>query len=187
MSLFTSENQIVCFPSFVLTVFWCSTSYTVLIVFWMMLMEPVDAPARWWPCACLKCVSGLRRLKKPWTFSEMHKCLWPGAQIWFTHKWRKLFTASLLFLCIDGYSCLRYWNAFFFSCVSCFRLKFSRTAFWRKRMQLDFKSDWPWKVWFLGFLLENGFFRRPHICMEWNLQELLNCCSFLTTPNFFDV
>ena len=51
MSLITSENQVVCFPSFVLTVFWYSTSYTVIIVFWLMLMEPLDAPARWWPCA----------------------------------------------------------------------------------------------------------------------------------------
>ena len=30
----------------------------------MMLMEPVDAFARWWPCACLKCVSALRKLEK---------------------------------------------------------------------------------------------------------------------------
>ena len=29
-----------------------------------MLMKPVNALARWWPCACLKCVSGLRRLEK---------------------------------------------------------------------------------------------------------------------------
>ena len=27
-------------------------------------MEPVNAPARWWPCAFLNCVSGLRRLEK---------------------------------------------------------------------------------------------------------------------------
>ena len=33
-----------------------------------MLMEPVDAPARWWPCACLKCVSDLRRLEKNLNF-----------------------------------------------------------------------------------------------------------------------
>ena len=29
-----------------------------------MLMEPVNAPRRWRPCACLNCVSGLRRLEK---------------------------------------------------------------------------------------------------------------------------
>ena len=44
---------------------------------------------------------------------EMHTCHWPGAQIWFRHKWRKLHTASLLLPCIDGYSCIRYWNEFF--------------------------------------------------------------------------
>ena len=34
----------------------------------MMLMEVVNALARWWPCACLKCVSGLRRLEKTLNF-----------------------------------------------------------------------------------------------------------------------
>ena len=29
-----------------------------------MLLEPVNAHARWWPCACRKCDSGLRRLEK---------------------------------------------------------------------------------------------------------------------------
>ena len=33
-----------------------------------MLMEPVNAPARWWPCACLKCVSGQRTLEKSLNF-----------------------------------------------------------------------------------------------------------------------
>ena len=33
-----------------------------------MLMEPVNAPARWWPCACLKCVSSRRRLEKTLNF-----------------------------------------------------------------------------------------------------------------------
>ena len=33
-----------------------------------MLMEPVNAPARWWPCARLKCISGLRRLEKTLNF-----------------------------------------------------------------------------------------------------------------------
>ena len=33
-----------------------------------MLMELVNALAPWWPCACLKCVSGLRRLEKTLKF-----------------------------------------------------------------------------------------------------------------------
>ena len=151
MSLITSENQIVCFSSFVLTVFWYSTSYTVIVVLWQMLTEPVNAPARWWPCACLKCVSDLRRLEKLLNFFEMHSCLWPGAQIWFRHKWRKLVTASLLLHCIDWYSCLRYWNEFFLSCVSGFRLKFSRIALWWKRFQLDSRSDLATNGSILGF------------------------------------
>ena len=72
---------------------------------------------------------------------EMHTCHWPGVQIWFRHKWRKLVTASLLLHCFDGYSCLRYWNEFFFSCVLGFGLKFSRIALLRKRLQLGSKSD----------------------------------------------
>ena len=81
-------------------------------------------------------------------FFEMLTCLWPGAQIWFRHKWRKLVTDSLLLLCNNWYSCLRYLNEFFFSCVSGFRKKFSRIALWRKRLQLDSKS----------YLATNGFF-----------------------------
>ena len=187
MSLITSKNQIVRFPTFVLTVFWYSTSYTVIVLLWKMLMEPVNAIACWWPCACLKCVSGLRRLEKKLGFFEMHTCHWPGAQIWFRHKWRKLVTASLLLHCIDGYSCFRYWNEFFFSCVSGFRLKFSRIALWRKRLQLDSKCDLTTNGLILGFSLENGFLRWLHICIDWNLQELLVYYSFLTTWSFFDV
>ena len=33
-----------------------------------MLMELVIAPACWWPCECLKYVSGLRRLEKTLNF-----------------------------------------------------------------------------------------------------------------------
>ena len=103
----------VCFPSFLLFVCWCTTSCTVITVLWQKLMEPINAPARWRPCACLKCVSGLQRLEKNLEVFEMHTCHWPGAQIWFKHKWGKLVTASLLLDFIDWYSCLRYWNEFF--------------------------------------------------------------------------
>ena len=51
-----------------LTLFWCSTSYTVVIVLWKILMEPVNANARWWSCSSLKCGSGLRRLGKTLDF-----------------------------------------------------------------------------------------------------------------------
>ena len=37
-----------------------------------MLMEPVNALAHRWLCACLKCVSGLRRLEK---FLNFFRCI----------------------------------------------------------------------------------------------------------------
>ena len=72
MPLITSENQIVCFPSFELTVVRCTTSYTVIFVLSKMLVESVNAPAHRWPCAYLKCVSGLRRLEK---FLNFLRCI----------------------------------------------------------------------------------------------------------------
>ena len=47
---------------------------------------------------------------------EMHTYLWPGAQIWFRHKRKKLIAAFLLLHFIGGYGCLRYWNEFFQLC-----------------------------------------------------------------------
>ena len=46
----------------------------------------------------------------------------------------------------------------FFSCVSGFRLKFSRFALLRKRLQLDSKSDLTSNRLILGFFVGNGFF-----------------------------
>ena len=71
----TSENLILRFPIFLfphcLLIF-----YSVYLnsVRWELLMEASDAPARWWPCACLNRFSG------PWTlekidFLEKHTCL----------------------------------------------------------------------------------------------------------------
>ena len=67
-SLITSKTPIVCFPSIVLTVFWCFTSYTVIIVLGKMIIEPVISLNRWWPCTCLTCVSGLGWLERNLNF-----------------------------------------------------------------------------------------------------------------------
>ena len=117
----------------------------------------------------------------------MHLCHWPGAQIWFRHKWRKLVTASLLLLCIDGYSCLRYWNEFFSAVFQVLDWSFLVLHFYGNVCNWIPKVIWPRMDWFWGFLLENGFFRWLNICVEWNLQEMLNFSSFLTTSNFFDL
>ena len=123
-----------------LTVFWCSILYTVLIVLWKMLMGPVNAPARWWPCASLNCVSALWKLEKTLIIlrciqvfdmvlkygSDINEGIWLQLLFYF-------FVLMGIVTAVIGMS--------FFSCVSCFRLKFPPIALWRKRLQLDSKSD----------------------------------------------
>ena len=46
----------------------------------------------------------------------------------------------------------------FFSCVSGFRLKFSRIELLRKRLLLDSKRDLTSNGLILGFIVGNGFF-----------------------------
>ena len=134
------ENQLVRFPSFVLTVFWCSASYTVIIVFSMRLMELVNAPARCWSLACLKSVSG-QRILEIFELFQMHTCLYLvlkycsdinegiGMQLLFT----------LLF--IEENSCVVYKNEFFSSVGQVFVLKFARIAVLRKCLLLGSESD----------------------------------------------
>ena len=75
-------------------------------------MEPVNLPAHRWPCARLKCVSGLRRLEKTLKFLRcihvIDLVLKYDSDI-KEENWLQL----LLLLCIDWFSCLRYWNEFF--------------------------------------------------------------------------
>ena len=111
---------------------------------------------------------------------EMHTCHWPGAQIWFRHKWGKLVTASLLLDCIDWYGCLHYWNEFFLAVFQVSDWSFLVLLFDGNVCNWIPKVIWPRMEWFWGFLLGNGFSRRLHICMDWNLQEITNCYSILT-------
>ena len=150
--MITSENHIVCFPRFVLTAFWRSSSYTVIIVLWKMLMDPVNALDRWWHCACLKCVSGLRRLKKT---LKLLRCIHVhdlvlkyGSDIKEGNWLLLLFHFNVLIgivAFLNGTS--------FFSCVSGLRLKFSRIALWRKLLQLDSKSHLTTNGLILGFFV----------------------------------
>ena len=69
------ENQLVCFTFFleIVTVSWCSTLFSTLVIFWIFLMKPTYALARWGPCCCWKCISGLQELEKAWNFSNAFK------------------------------------------------------------------------------------------------------------------
>ena len=102
---------------------------------------------------------------------EMHTCLWPGAQIWFRHKWRKLVTASLLLLCIGEFSCLQYWNEYFSAVFQVLDWSFLVLHFDGNVCNWIPKVIWQRMDWFWGFLFGNGFFRWLNIRMDWNLQE----------------
>ena len=118
------------------------------------------------------------KTRKTLEFFEMHTCLWPVAQIWFRHKWRKLVTTSLLLLHIGGYSCLRCWNEFFSAVFHALDWSFLVLHIDGNVCNWIPKVIWPRMDWFWGFLLGNGFFRRLRICMDWNLQDLLNFVLF---------
>ena len=162
-----------------------STSYIVIIVLWMILMDHFIATARWWPSVCLKCVSGLRRLGGTWFF-EMHLFLWPGAQKLFWHKWRKLATASLLLLCIDGYSCLGYWNEFFSSVFEILDWCILLLHFYLTVFNCNLKLIWTQLGFFWVFCWNMPRF--VNFISVWT-KICMNCSivySFLTTSNFFD-
>ena len=107
------------------------------------------------------------KTRKNFELFEMLTCLWPGAQMWFRHKWRKLVTGFLLLLRIGGYSCLRCWNKFFLAVFQILDWSFLVLHFDGNGCNWIPKVIWPRMDWFCDFLLENGFLRWLHICMDW--------------------
>ena len=89
---------------------------------------------------CLNCVSDLRRLEKTLNFFicihvidlVLKYCSDINEGNWL----QLLFYIIVLVVIVSSVI-----GMFFFSCVSGFRLKLSVITFWRKRMQLDSKSD----------------------------------------------
>ena len=82
---------------------------------------------------------------------EKHICHWPGAHIWFRHKWRTLVTAFVLLHCIDGYSCLRYWNEFFSAVFQVLGWSFLVLHFHGNVCNWIPKKIWPRIDWFWVF------------------------------------
>ena len=170
-----------------LTVFWCSTSYTVLIVLWKMFKEPVNAHAHRWPCACLICVSGLRRLERNFIFLRcihvFDLVLKYGSDI-NEGNWLQLL---FYFLVLMGMVASVIGKSFFPAVFQVLGWSFLVLNFDGNGCNWIPKVVRPRMDWFSDFLLENGFLRWLHICMDWNLQEMFNCYSILTTSTFFDV
>ena len=151
--MFFSEKQIVCFPSFAITVFWRTTSYTVMFVFWKMLMEPVNSFARWWPCACLKCVSGLRRLEKTLNFLRsihvIDLVLKDGSDI-NEGNWLQLL---FYFIVLIGIVASVIGMSFFSAVFQVLDWSFLVLQFYGNVCNWIPKVIWPRMDWFWGFFL----------------------------------
>ena len=169
------------FSKFALSVFQDSLSHTVLFVFWRILMETVSAPAGWWPCACMKNASGLRKSKKNlilWRCLHFIDLVLKYCSDINKRNWLQLL---FYFLFFDGFICLGFWNEFFsvfqFLGWSNLVLLFTET------FGMDSKTICLQRDWFLVLFLEYGFFHWLHICMDWNLHELLKLVFFLMTSS----
>ena len=154
------------FSNFVITVFWCTLSYTVLIVLWKLLLEPVNAHARWWPCACLKCGSGLRRLEKTLDFLRsihvIDLVLKYGSDI-NEGNWLQLL---LYFTALIGIVASNFWMIFFSAVFQVLHWKFLVLQIDGNDCNWITKVIWPWTEWFWGLLFGNGFFRWLYISMD---------------------
>ena len=140
-----------------------------------MLIEPVNAHARWWTCASLKCVSGLRRLEiflnfliNILVFDSVLKC---GSDI-NEGNWLQLL---FYFIVLIGLVASVIEMSFFSAVFQVLDWSFLVLHFDENVCKWIPKVIWPRTDCFWGFSLENGFFRWLHICMDWNLKELLNC------------
>ena len=130
----------------------------VIIVLWGLLREPVNEPARWWHCACLKCVSGLRRLKKTLNFL---RCILVvdlvfnyGSDINEGNWLQLLFFFNVLMVIVTSVIGMSFFLAVFQAldwCCLVFYI-YGSVCNWIPN------EIWPRKDWFWDFLFENGFF-----------------------------
>ena len=115
----------------------------------------------------------------------MHTSLAPGAQMLFRLEWRKLETL-LCFSIVLANHVASLIGMSFFSVFPVLGWSLLVLHFWWNVCNWITKMIWSQMNWFWGFLLEYGFFRRIHIWVDWNLQELLKLVSLLTTSSLFD-
>ena len=122
---------------------------------------------------------------KKFELFEMHTCLWPGAQIWFRHKWRKLVTASLLLHCIDWYGCLRSWNEF---CSAVFRVldwSFLVLHFDENVCNCIPKLIWPRMDWFWVFFVGKWLLSLTSYLYGLKFARIAQLLYFFEDINFF--
>ena len=126
----------------------------------------LNEPARWWHCACLKCVSGLRRLEKTLSFlrciNVIDLVLKYGSDI-NEGNWLQLL---FYFVVSMGIVASVIGMVFFSAVFQVLDWSFFVLHFYGNVCNWMPKVIWPRMDWFWGFLLENFFFRWLHICMD---------------------
>ena len=152
-----------------------------------MLPEHVIAPGHWCLCACLKCVSGLRRYEKTLKFliwrHLLDLLLKYGRHIKEGIWLQVLFYFNLVIGIVASVNAISLLQLLFRVYIEIFSY-FTLTERFANGFQNRFDNDW---VIYGVFLSDYASFRRHHIFLDWNLQEFINCSSFLTTSEFIDV
>ena len=140
-----------------LTVFWCSTPFIAVFVFWLIKKEQLIGPTRWWPCCCRKCVSSQPSVKKTWTaWDALSPWTWCGNAI--QTKMEEI--GYTFYKCVGNHSKHRCFDWVFLCEV--FSMKFSVIERFLKGLHLVPKLISPRIDWLWGFLSEYDLFRRCH-------------------------
>ena len=139
-------------------------------------MELVKAFAHWWPCACLKCVSGPRSPEKRLNFSKyvlVFDLVLQCCSDIIYWNWMQLFFHFFVF--IDTVASVV--GTIFFWLCSTFWIEIFSCCFLRKLLQLVSKSALITNGLSLGFFfLISGFIGWFWFWIDKNLQKCWNLC-----------
>ena len=161
--MISSENQTVRFRSFVVTVFWNSTSYTVIIVFWMN--DVIGA------CYCTCSLVALRvpevcfwpaKTRKNLNFSRcihVFDLVLEYCSDLNERNWQQL----LFYFIVLMASCLGYWIGFLSSVFWVSDWRFLVLHFRGNVCKWIPNMIWSQMDWFLFFLLLYASFRQFHV------------------------
>ena len=118
---------------------------------------------------------------------KMLTCLWPGAQIWFRHKWGKLVTASLLLDFTDWYSWLRCWNEFFSAVFQVLDWSFLVLHFDGNVCNWGPKVIWPRRDWFWKFFVGNLLLSMTSYLCRLKSARIAQLLLLVADINFFSM
>ena len=158
------------------------TTFTALDVLWQIIGKHIVEPNCWWVRWCQKCVLIYEDWKKL-DFLEVHRSLGPGVRMSFRCKWRKLDSLLFSIILLVNINCIVNSNEIFCSMGQVPEWSFLVLHVFWVVCNWDLKLNWPRKYWLLSFLSDCALFFRRHICMDKNLQGLLNCVCLSTTWN----